>query len=354
MTPYTPGKPIAEVQRELGLDRVVKLASNENPLGPSPKAIAAVTQAAQQMHIYPDGASYDLRVALAAHFGVEAGHFVVGNGSDELIHLLGLALLDGPDDEIIVGYPSFVRYDASAFLANSKLVRVPLDSEYRHDLKAMSAACTPNTKLLYIANPNNPTGTIVHRDEVKELLDSIPSHVTVVLDEAYFEFASHVDSYPNALEFIQAGYQVVGLRTMSKAYGLAGIRVGYGIFPLELADAINRAREPFNVNLLAQVAGVAALTDTEHLEATLSNNLAQGARMVKVLEEVGAKPCLAYANFVWVDFGKPTRPIFEALLREGVIVRPGDLLGNANCMRISIGTAEETDIFEAALRKVMG
>ncbi len=353
MTPYTPGKPIAEVQRELGLERVVKLASNENPLGPSPKAIAAVSEAAKGMHVYPDGASFDMRHALAAHFELDAAHFVVANGSDELIHLLGLALLDQPEDEVVVGYPSFVRYDASAHLANCKLVRVPLDSEYRHDLKAMAKVCTANTKILYIANPNNPTGTIMLRDEVKQLLDAVPPNVTVILDEAYYEFASHVPEYPTALEFIREGYSVVGLRTMSKAYGLAGIRVGYGMLPLELADALNRAREPFNVNLLAQVAGVAALSDTDHLERTLQNNMEQGARMVKVLEEVGAKPCLAYANFIWVDFGRATRPIFDALLREGVIVRPGDVLGNENCMRISIGSPDETSFFEHAIRNVM-
>ncbi len=352
MKAYTPGKPISEVQRELGLDRVVKLASNENPLGPSPKAKAAVQSAAAEMHTYPDSSAHDLRAALADHFELDAQHFVVANGSDELIHLLGLALLDGPDDEVIVGFPSFVRYDASAHLANCKLIRVPLDKDFRHDLKAMAAACTENTKILYVANPNNPTGTIVHRDEVDELLQAVPEHVTIVLDEAYFEFAEHVDTYPTAVEYIRKGHPVVGLRTMSKAYGLAGIRIGYGIFPLELADALNRAREPFNVNSLALAAGIAALGDTDHLNATLRNNEIQGKRIIDALRAAGAKTVDGYANFVWADFGRATRPIFEALLADGVIVRAGDLLGDPNCLRVSIGTEDEVSIFCAALAKI--
>lgn len=203
MTPYSPGKPIAEVKRELGLDRVVKLASNENPLGPSPRAVAALKQAAEEAHIYPDGAAHDFRQAAAAKFGVEYDSVIVGNGSDELIHLLGLVFLGNPEDELIVGYPSFVRYDAAAHLAGSKLIPVPLDSEYKHDLPAMARAVTDNTKLMFIANPNNPTGTLVSRSEVDKLLQDLPPHVTVVLDEAYFEFAATEPGFPNSVDYVR-------------------------------------------------------------------------------------------------------------------------------------------------------
>ncbi|RYG66452.1 aminotransferase class I/II-fold pyridoxal phosphate-dependent enzyme, partial [bacterium] len=260
MQPYVPGKPADEVRRELGLDRVVKLASNENPYGPSPLAIEAVAAAARGMHVYPDGAAYALRHALSEHHGVPMERIVVGNGSDELIHLMGLVLLDGPDDELMMADPSFSRYDASAHLANSRLVKVPLDAEYRHDLPAMAAAVTERTRMIFVANPNNPTGTIVRRPEVEAFLDAVPERVVVVLDEAYYEFAEPFEGYPSSLDYLDRP-NVVGLRTFSKTYGLAGIRVGYGFFPAALADAMHRAREPFDVNALAQAAAIAALSE---------------------------------------------------------------------------------------------
>lgn len=353
MEPYSPGKPIAEVKRELGLDRIVKLASNENPLGPSPKAVAALKKAAEEAHIYPDAAAHDFRRAASEKFGVPYEQVLVGNGSDELIHLLGLVFLESPEDEIIVGYPSFVRYDAAAHLAGSKLVAVPLDSEYRHDLPAMLAAVTPNTKLLFIANPNNPTGTLVSKAEVDALLDRLPEHVTVVLDEAYFEFAEDQPEYPNSTDYVRAGRNVVGLRTLSKTYGLAGIRLGYGFAPPAIADAINRAREPFNVNSLAQVAGVAALEDDEHVKRTVENNRRGLQRLAGVFEKLGAKPCPSFANFIFADLGKPARPVFQALLERGIIVRSGDVLGAPTCLRVSVGTEEEIELFVEAIEEVM-
>lgn len=353
MTPYSPGKPIAEVKRELGLERVVKLASNENPLGPSPKAVAALKQAAEEAHIYPDGAAHDFRSAASAKFGVPYEQVMVGNGSDELIHLLGLVFLDGPKDEIIVGHPSFVRYDASAHLAGSKLVRVPLTSDYRHDLPAMLDAVTENTKLLFIANPNNPTGTLVTKTEIDSLLANLREGVTVVMDEAYFEFAADQPDYPNSVDYINAGHNVVGLRTLSKTYGLAGIRLGYGFATPAIADAINRAREPFNVNSLAQVAGVAALEDDEHVRRTVENNRRGLETLAGVFERLGAKPCPSFANFVFADLGIPARPVFQALLERGIIVRPGDVLGAPTCLRVSVGTEEEISLFVEAIEEVM-
>jgi histidinol-phosphate aminotransferase len=353
MTPYSPGKPIAEVKRELGLERVVKLASNENPLGPSPLAVAALKKAAEEAHIYPDGAAHDFRQAAATKFRVPYESVIVGNGSDELIHLLGLVFLGSPEDEIIVGYPSFVRYDAAAHLADGKVVQVPLDSNYRHDLPAMAKAVTANTKLMFIANPNNPTGTLVTKTEVDQLLNDLPDHVTVILDEAYFEFADGQPDFPNSVDYVLDGRNVVGLRTLSKTYGLAGIRLGYGFAPFPIADAINRAREPFNVNSLAQVAGIAALEDEAHVQRTVENNRRGLARLAGVFESLGATAYPSFANFIFADLGRPSRPVFQALLERGIIVRPGDVLGAPNCLRVSVGTEEEIEIFVQAIEEVM-
>lgn len=345
MEPYSPGKPISEVKRELGLDRVIKLASNENPFGPSPRAIEAVKEAALSMHIYPDGAAYELKQAIASKFSVSADQVMVGNGSDELIHLLGLLFLGGEQDELLTGDPTFSRYDAAAYLAPSKLVKVPLDEHYRFDLNTLAAAITPNTRMVWIANPNNPTGTIVRKKEFEAFLDAIPADLPVVLDEAYFEFAQHVPDYPVSLDYIRQGRNVIGLRTFSKAFGLAGIRVGFGFAPHWVIDAIDRAREPFNVNCLAQAAGIAALGDDEHVKRTLDNNRKGVEAFNEAFRKVGARPMESFANFVYADLGRPARPVFDQLLRRGVITRPGDVLGNPNCLRVSVGSEEENAIF---------
>ena len=353
MQPYSPGKPVEEVKRELGLERVVKLASNENPLGPSPKAVEAVREAAARMHVYPDGAAHTLRAALASKFGIDKKQILVGNGSDELIHLLGLVLLE-EGDEMMMGHPSFSRYDAAAHLSVAKLVKVPLDVDYRHDLDAMARAVTDKTRLVWVANPNNPTGTIVRKPALDRFLDQIPEDVVVVLDEAYYEFAADQDDFPNSLDYIKAGRSnVVGLRTFSKAYGLAGIRVGYGFAPPAIADAIERAREPFDVNSLAQVAAVAALDDDEHIRNTVETNRRGLKILAGVFAEVGARPLESFANFVYADLGRPAQPVFDALLRRGVITRPGDVLGNPTCLRVSVGTDEEMEIFVKELKEVL-
>ena len=348
MAPYSPGKPIDEVKRELGLTDVVKLASNENPLGPSPKAIEAIRNAAADCHLYPDASSYELRMAISRKFGMPYDQVMVGNGSDELIHLLGMIFLN-PGDQMIVGYPSFVRYDAAAELTESECIRVPVDSEYRIDLPAMRRAVTERTKLVWIANPNNPTGTINSKEALTAFLDSLPDHIVTVLDEAYFEYAAENPDYPNSLDYIRAGKQVIGLRTFSKAYGLAGLRVGYGFAAPEVVDSIHRAREPFNVNSLAQVGAIAALSDDAFLEKTLKMNREGRERLHEVFQEFGAKPVQSYANFVLADFGQPTEPLFQALLAQGVIVRQG----LPTCLRVSVGTADECTRFINALRAIM-
>lgn len=353
MHPYTPGKPISEVRRELGLTDIVKLASNENPLGPSPLAVEAVREAAGQMHVYPDGVAYDLRQAISDKFSLPAEQVILGNGSDELIHLLGLVFLGDPSDEVLCGDPSFVRYDAAAHLSASKLVKVPLDAHYKHDLAAMAKRVTERTKLVFIANPNNPTGTIVDRADLEAFLRDLPASVVTVLDEAYYEFAADVPSRANSLDFIKEGMPVVGLRTFSKAYGLAGIRVGYGFAPAFIVDAIERARAPFNVNSLAQVAAIAALNDEAHVRATVENNRRGLRRISEVLQAAGAQTFESFGNFVFADLHQPAEPVFQALLRKGVIVRPGGAFGAPNCLRVSVGTEEEVSAFVEAFNAVM-
>lgn len=353
MRPYSPGRPIEEVQRELGLDDVIKLASNENPLGPSPLAVAAIREAADKLHLYPDAATFELRQALGAHTGFPADQIVPGNGSDELLTLLGLILLGSEADEVVVGDPSFVRYDATAQLAPCKLIRVPLNSQMEMDLEAMAAAVNSNTRIIFLANPNNPTGTIFRKAAFETFLASIPDHVCVVMDEAYFEFAAHVPDYPNGLDFVHRYPNVVVLRTLSKAYGLAGVRVGYMVSSLEIADAVNRVRPPFDVNTLAQVGAVAGLKDEEYRRRSVEHNQKAIQRLSAALQQQGAKVFESYANFVLADMGEPAEPLFQALLRKGVIVRSGHVLGLPTCLRVSVGTDEEIERFVAALEAVM-
>jgi len=353
MTPYSPGKPIDEVKRELGLTDVVKLASNENPRGPSPLAIRAVQEAATSMHLYPDAGAFALRSGMAQHFGVRPDQILLGNGSDELIHLLGLVFLSGPQDRMIVGDPSFVRYDAAAHISDAQLVKVPLTPDFRLDLPAMARAADDATRLVWLANPNNPTGTTVTRAEVDALLRDLPANTAVVLDEAYFEFATDAPDYPDSRDYLRDDGRVIGLRTMSKAYGLAGIRLGYGFAPAPVADAIERAREPFNCNTLAQVAALAALADAEFLVESVRLNTEGRERIHGAFRACGVTPVNGFANFVLADLHRPAEPVFQALLREGVIVRSGHVLGLPTFLRVSIGTSLEVDRFIDALTRCL-
>ncbi|MDX2065009.1 MAG: histidinol-phosphate transaminase [Fimbriimonadaceae bacterium] len=353
MEPYAPGRPVEEVQREFGLDRVIKLASNENPFGPSPRAIAAVTEAAARMHIYPDGASRALRQAISQKFGVTDAHILLGNGSDELIHILGVMFLGEPGDELIMGDPGFSRYDASAHLAGCRLVKVPLRADLTHDLDAMLAAITPRTRMVFIANPNNPTGTVITRAEFDPFLARVPDGVVVVLDEAYGEYAADAPDPVSALDYVRSGAPVIGLRTFSKAYGLAGIRVGFGFAPAEVVDAYHRAREPFNVNSLAQVAAIAALEDEDHIAESVAHNHAGLQFLAEVFCAAEAHPYRSFANFAYADLGRPAQPVFEALLRRGVIVRSGSHVGHPHCLRVSVGRMDELEIFATEFRQVL-
>jgi len=350
LVPYVAGKPIEEVKRELGLTDVIKLASNENPLGPSPKALQAIMAAARNGHIYPDANAYELKRAIAARYGVEPAQVIIGDGSDELVSLIGQTFIN-PGDEGIMPWPSFQTYPLPVDLMGGVAVKVPLVNG-RVDLTAMAARVSERTKLFFICNPNNPTGTMLTRREVEDVVRSLPDHVIVVFDEAYAEYVESPD-YPDSLSFVREGRNVIVLRTFSKAYGLAGLRVGYGIGPAEAIDLINRPRLAFNVNLLAQAAAVAALGDAEHIAASRRCNREGKAFLYRELDRLGLGYYPSEANFIFINVGLDSGEVFRRLLRRGVIVRPGDIFGCPGWQRVTIGTRPQNERFIAALAEVL-
>lgn len=345
LEPYKPGKPIEELERELGIRDSVKIASNENPLGPSPKAIAATLASAASVHRYPDGASFNLRGALADRLDLPPEQFVFGNGSSELLELLAKVYLE-PQAEIVYAWPSFAMYPIVAKGMGARTVEVPLTADHVHDLDAMAAAVTPATSLVIVCNPNNPTGTSVGAAELDAFADALPDDVVLVIDEAYVEYARR-DDFPNALAIVRRRPNTIVLRTFSKIYGLAGMRVGYSISDPGLAGLLERSRHPFNVNLLAEIAACAALTDDEHVERSRANN-AQGAEILESeLAELGIRTWPTDANFLLAETGAGA---YDELLRLGVIVRPMGGYDMPECVRISIGTPEENERLVKALR----
>ncbi len=355
LKPYVPGKPIEEVKRELGLPTdftLFKLASNENVLGPSPRALEAAKNALNDIWLYPDDTCFDLKRALAHFWKLTPEHFLVGNGSDEIIHFLSLALLDSArGDETIYGAPSFVQYKAAAMVANCPHHAVPLTSDMRHDLAAMKAKVNERTKLIFIANPNNPTGTVVTRDEFEKLLDGLPSHVVVVLDQAYLEYVDDERS-PNGLDYINE-HNVIVLQTFSKAYALAGLRVGYAIARPEMIALLAQVRGPFNVNMAAQAAAVASLSDEEQVVKARDNNSRGRAYLCAQFDAMGLEYVPTQANFVLVNTQRPSKQMFDELLRGGVIVRTGDPFGLPTWLRVTIGTPEMNERFISSLRAIL-
>jgi len=346
LSPYVPGKPIEELQRELGLTRVIKLASNENPLGSSPKALTALYEGKSALHRYPDGGAFRLREALANHWKVTLDHVILGNGSDEILGLLARTFL-APGDEAVMADQTFVIYKMEVTAAHGKPVVVPL-KQWRHDLPAMAAAVTDRTRLLFLCNPNNPTGTMVTAEEVELLLSRVPAHVVLVFDEAYFEYVRS-QQFPDSMAYVRQGRNVIVLRTFSKIYGLAGLRIGYGVATAEIISFLNRVRPPFNANSLAQRAALAALGDEEHVARSRTVNEAGARQIVNGLSSLGLTPIPSEANFVYVDVGRDGRAVFEALLREGIIIRhiQGPMV------RVTIGLEEENREFLAALKRVI-
>ncbi len=347
LSPYVPGKPIEELQRELGLSRVIKLASNENPLGPSPKALAVLADASKTLHRYPDGGGFRLRTALADRWKVSLDQVILGNGSDEIIGLLARAFLS-PGDEAVMADNTFVIYKMEVTAVHGVPVIAPL-KDGRHDLAAMAKAITPRTKLLFVCNPNNPTGTMVSAAEIDALMAKVPAHAIVVFDEAYCEYARD-PQFPDSLGYVRRGRNAIVLRTFSKIYGLAGLRIGYGVTTAEIAGYLNRVRPPFNANSLAQRAALAALGDEEHVAKSRAMNQTEMAGVRAGLIALGLQPLPSEANFLYFDAGHDGRIVFEALLREGVIVRHIE----GNHIRVTIGLPEENRQFLQALKQVLG
>jgi histidinol-phosphate aminotransferase len=346
---YPPGMPLEELEREYGLSGSIKLASNENPFGPSPRAVQAIADALPALHRYPDGSGFFLRRALAERLGVPADTIILGNGSNEIIELAARAFLR-PGDEAVMADQAFVIYQMVVQATGAVPRTIPL-RRYTHDLDAIAAAITPATRLVFLANPNNPTGTIFKRDEWEDFLASVPSTVLVVADDAYADFVEDPD-YPDSLAYQRRDRLLLTLRTFSKIYGLAGLRVGYGVGPLSLIEVLNRIRQPFNVNALAQVAALAALEDEAHVERTRANNREGLAYLRAECERLGRPSVPSWANFLLIDVGNGAH-VYEALLRRGVIVRPMDVYGMPHHLRVTVGLPEENRRFVASLTEVL-
>ncbi len=352
LAPYVPGKPIEETEREYGVTGAIKLASNENPLGPSPLALEALDRAARQLHLYPDGASYHLVRKLAGFLDVPPEMIVLGCGSNEIIELVVRTFMM-PDDEAVLCKGSFLMYKVSLQAHGRRFVEVPMKPGFGYDLPAMARAIGPRTRVVFLANPDNPTGTAFSRAELEAFLAKVPQDVLVVLDEAYFEYVTWAD-YPNGLDYVRKMPNVMVMRTYSKIYGLAGLRLGYGIMSPERAKYLHRTRMPFNISALAQAAGVAALDDAEHVRKSRDQTIAGIHYLEEELKKLGAKVPPSYANFVFADLGRPAQPIYEALLRRGIITRPVPNYGFPNALRISVGLPAHNLKLVAALREILG
>jgi histidinol-phosphate aminotransferase len=351
IAPYEPGKPIEELERELGIHDAMKLASNENPLPPSERVQKAIAAALGDLNRYPDGSGFYLRQALAKKHGLTPDHIVLGNGSNELIELLVRAFLR-PGDEAVVPHPSFVVYPMIVQASGGIRVMVML-KDYKLDLDAMARAITPMTKLVFIANPNNPTATMVTADEVESFMHKVPERTIVVFDEAYIEFALGPD-FPDSLAYVKQGRKVVVLRTFSKAASLAGLRVGYGVADPDAISLMNRIRQPFNVNSLAQAAALAALEDESHILECVRMIEAGRHYFYDEFKALGLKYVPARANFILVDVGRSAADIYQKLLLQGVIVRPMTSFGMESALRVTVGTPEENRRLIKALKTVLG
>ncbi len=349
--PYEPGKPIDAVRRELGLTDVVKLASNENPLGPSPRAAAAVREAAAQLHLYPDDASVHLRKALGRRLSLPVEQLIVANGSDGIIKLIAETYLE-PGDEIVCAEPTFSQYAYAARLMGAREVTVPL-RDMRHDLEAMADRIGPRTKAVFVCNPNNPTGTTVTRADFAAFMRRVPRHVLVVLDEAYQEYVDDPDTVAGREWVDDPDHRVLVLRTFSKIYGLAALRVGYAMGPAGVIKELRRVQAPFLVNALAQAAAVAALEDEEHVDNSRAANAAGKRYFYRRLEEMGLRYVPTQANFVLIDVERDSRQVFGKLLEHGVIVRAGAAFGLPTHLRVTIGTQAQNEWFFAALEAVL-
>lgn len=351
LVPYPPGKPLEELEREYGIKNSIKLASNENPLGPSPLAVSAVHRALASLHRYPDGSGYYLRRRLSEKYRIPFDGILLGNGSNEIIELAIRTFVE-PGDEVILPAPSFLVYKLAVQAAGGKIVTIPL-TDFCIDLEKTAEAVTPRTKIIFVNNPNNPTGSIVRKPQFEAFLKAVPERTIVVLDEAYIEFVNERD-VPRGFDYVgENGPYVLVARTFSKAYGLAGLRIGYGVMHPLVADYLNRVRQPFNTGTLAQAAALAALDDEDFLQRT-RRVVAEGLEyLYREIEKLGLSPMPTQANFFLIPVPIDARRIHEAMLREGVIIRPMNSYGMPNCIRINAGLPEENERLVQALKKVL-
>lgn len=349
LRPYSPGKPIEELKRELGLEQIIKLASNENAFGPSMLAVQAVTGALAETNRYPDSSCFTLKQRLAARLGVGENQIIVGNGSDGLLKLIAETFVS-PGDEVVMPHPSFVQYEFVGTLMGGRCVSVPLSEDLWLDLGAMLEHISSRTRLVFICNPNNPTGTAVSREALAWFLDNLPPGPITVIDEAYLEYADS-DEVADGLDFVRRGDRIIVLRTFSKVHGLAGLRIGYGVSTPEIIEVIGRTREPFQVNRLAQVAAEAALDDQEHIDRCRRLNLQEKEYLYRGFRRLGIRFIPSQANFILIEV--PGRGVdhFENMLRDGVIVRPGEPIGVPGYLRVTVGTREENERFLGSLEK---
>jgi histidinol-phosphate aminotransferase len=349
LIPYEPGKPIQEVEREYGIANSVKLASNENPLGPSPKAVAAIRAKLEQLNLYPDGDCYYLKQGLSRKLGVAPETLIFGNGSNEIIELAARTFLR-PGDEAVMAEQAFVVYQLIVQAVGAQSRAVPLKN-FTHDLPALAEAVTPRTRMIFLANPNNPTGTIFRRAEWEHFLGEVSADVLLVVDEAYSEYVADAD-YPDSLRYHTGDHAIITLRTFSKLYGLAGLRIGYGIGSKDLISLMQRVRQPFNVNALAQWGALAALDDAEHVKRSLGVNREGLEFLQKEFIRLGLEFVPSQANFILVRVGRG-QEVFQRLLQQGVIVRPTAGYRFPEHVRVTVGTPEENRKFIQALERVI-
>jgi len=348
--PYLPGKPIEETKRQLGLRQVIKLASNENPLGASPKALGAMKKCLSGVYRYPDAQGFYLKKRLAKYFGLSSEHFVLGNGSDELIDIVIKTFVE-PDESIVTSESAFLEYEIIAQINDRKVKTAPL-RYFKFDLGAILKLVDKKTKLIFIANPNNPTGTYVTKYEVSDFLNALPAHILVVFDEAYDTFID-VNDYPDSLSYLRRKKRVIILRTFSKGHGLAGLRLGYAIADPGLVSCMERVRLPFNVNILAQAAGLAALDDRDFIKRTRKIVLKGKQFIYDELSAMGIGYVPSVANFILIDAGRDSMEVFKSMLKFGVIVRDMKQYGLDNFIRLTIGTQKENTRSMRVLKKVL-
>ena len=346
--PYKPGKPLEEVERELGI-KAIKLASNENPFGPSPKAIEAIRHYIEHVELYPDDTGYYLRQKLAARFDVSMDEIILGSGSSDILAMAFHAMLS-PDTEILTSAGSFIVYYLLGQMKGCKMIQTPM-LEFGYDLEAMAERLSSRTRVVLIANPNNPTGTIVRKKQVSSFLKKVPENALVIMDEAYVEYVADKD-YPDSFEYYRDGKNILIIRTFSKAYGLAGLRIGYGIAKPEIIDTLQKVRLAFNTGSLGQIAAHAAFDDQEHVKKTVDSNRKEMQFLAKELTSRGVKFVPSFSNFVFMDLGKPSKDVDAAMLRQGVIIRPMAGWGFPTMIRVSIGTHEQNEMFLKALDTV--